>query len=316
MSHEPSHTEASGDPIARTAIRLSLGVAVLMLVGKVTAALVTGSDAILSDAAESVVHIVATAVAALSLWYAAQPPDRQHPYGHGKVAYFSAGLEGALISAAAVSIFVISAHSLWTGPEVQALGVGIALTAGLALVNLALGTYLVRAGRTQNSLVVAANGKHVLTDMWTSAGVVVGVVLVWATDIVWLDPLVAVVVGVQILWTGARLMREAWDGLMDTVDPAETERLRLCLEDAVAQDLISSFHKLQHRHVADTVYVDVHLLMPDQLSLRVAHARASAVEALMAACFPENAVEVTSHLEPADHDSAHPHGHAPVSGSS
>lgn len=309
MSQELIAVAASQDKLATRAIRLSLWVAVLMLVGKVTAAVVTGSDAILSDAAESVVHIVATGVAALSLWYAAQPADRQHPYGHGKVTYFSAGIEGALISAAAASIFVIAGASLIHGPKVQELGVGMLLTGSLAAVNLALGTYLVRAGRKQNSLIVEANGKHVLTDMWTSAGVVMGVALVWITDIVWLDPVVALLVAAQILWTGARLMKQAWDGLMDTVDPRETEAVTQCLRAAVAAGTLHSFHNLQHRHVANTVYVEVHLLVPDELTIREAHARASRVERDICGCFPRADVQVTSHIEPADHSAAHPEGH-------
>lgn len=312
MSHDHSHSHAHdpGDESARRAIRLSLIVAVLMLVGKVTAALVTGSDAILSDAAESVVHIVATGVAAVSLWYAAQPPDRQHPYGHGKVAYFSAGLEGALIAAAAVSIFAIAGRSLWLGPSVEQLGVGLALTGGLAAVNLALGVYLLRVGKKEKNLVVEANGRHVLADMWTSAGVVGGVLLVWATDIVWLDPVVAIAVAAHILWTGGRLMKDSWDGLMDAVAPEETEALTAVLERAVTSGAISGFHKLQHRRVTNTIYIDVHLLVPDELTVRDAHARASGVEADLSQVFPEDLVQVTSHIEPRDHEAAHPDGHA------
>lgn len=192
----------------------SLAVAVVMLVGKLTAYALTGSAAIFSDALESVIHLVATAIAGFSLWYAAQPPDPNHPYGHGKIAYFSSGLEGALILLAAVAIGYEAIQALVEGPSLENLGVGLAITAALGLVNLVLGLSLIRVGRRTNALVLVANGHHVLTDMWTSLGVLVGVGLVLVTGLEWLDPVVAILVGANILWTSVRLMREAYGGLM------------------------------------------------------------------------------------------------------
>ena len=286
----------------RLAMTASLVVAVVMLVGKLTAVALTGSTAILSDALESVVHLAATAMAGFSLWYAAQPPDRAHPYGHGKIAYFSSGLEGALILLAAVGIVWTSVLDLIRGPEVNQIGVGLMITAALGLVNLVLGVTLVRVGRRTNAIVLVANGHHVLTDMWTSLGVLVGIGLVWLTGAVWLDPVVALLVGANIVWTSGSLMREAYSGLMETADPDETGRVLGVLDDAVAEGLIAGHHHVRHRRVNDQVWIEQHLLLPDDLRLDAAHDRATAVELRQRAIFPESRVQVTSHLEPRSHE--------------
>ena len=286
----------------RLAMTASLVVAVVMLVGKLTAVALTGSTAILSDALESVVHLAATAMAGFSLWYAAQPPDRSHPYGHGKIAYFSSGLEGALILLAAVGIVWTSVLDLIRGPEVEQIGIGLLITAVLGLINLILGVTLVRVGRRTNALVLVANGHHVLTDMWTSLGVLVGIGLVWVTGAVWLDPVVALLVGANIVWTSGSLMREAYSGLMETADPDETQRVLDVLDGAVGEGIISGHHHVRHRRVNDQVWIEQHLLLPDDLRLDAAHDRATAVELRQRAVFPESRVQVTSHLEPRTHD--------------
>jgi len=180
--------------LSKIAMTSSLVVAVFMLVGKCTAYSITGSAAILSDAAESVIHIIATSLAGFSLWYSMRPADANHPYGHGKIAYFSAGFEGALILVASFAVIGVGIDGLIRGVELRRLDVGLGITAALALVNLGLGFFLVRTGKKTNQLILIANGKHVLTDMWTSAGVVLGVGLVYLTGITWLDPLMAVIV--------------------------------------------------------------------------------------------------------------------------
>ena len=295
---------------ARTrAMRLSLAVAVLMLVGKLFAYVLTGSTAILSDALESVIHLAATGVAALSLWYAAQPPDARHPYGHGKIAYFSSGFEGALILLAGGGIVWAGIEALVTGPELQRLGLGLLITGGLGAVNLALGLYLIRTGQRENALVLVANGQHVLTDMWTSLGVLVGVGLVWLTGLTWLDPAVAILLGLNITWTAFTLLRAAYRGLMERVDPVETERVLTTLEAARAAGQIEGYHHVRHRRVNDQVWVEAHLLLPDDLPLDDAHRRATEVEADLHRLFPRDTVQVTSHLEPASHEHPDAHGH-------
>ena len=310
-AHAPTPTPEAGvgapDAVRqqRIAMAASLAAAFVMLAGKLTAYALTGSTAILSDALESVVHLAATAVAGFSLWYAAQPPDRSHPYGHGKIAYFSSGLEGALILIAAVGIVWTAVLDLVRGPEVERIGLGLLITAGLALINLVLGVALVRVGRRTNALVLVSNGHHVLTDMWTSIGVLFGIGLVWATGLQWLDPVVALLVGANIVWTSGRLMREAYEGLMETADPEATERVLATLDEAVTGGLIDGHHHVRHRRVNDQVWIEQHLLLPDALRLDEAHERATTVETRQRALFPESRVQITSHLEPTSHD--HPH---------
>lgn len=307
-STSPSETLWGFDP-RHVAMAASLGVAVLMLVGKFTAYWLTGSTAILSDALESVIHIVATGVAAYSLWFTTQPADRDHPYGHGKFAYFSAGFEGAMILVASISIIVLAVRALILGPELKSLDIGLAVTFGLAMVNLALGWFLIATGKRTNTLVLEANGHHVLTDMWTSLGVVVGVFLVYVTGLTWLDPVVAILAGLNILYSGFKLLRTAFKGLMEQASTHDTTLVLGVLERAVAEGLIGGFHQLRHRRVNDQLYVDAHLLLAGRLSLEEAHRRASEVERRVDALFPEERVWMTSHLEPEEHEAVHPDGH-------
>ena len=287
-----------------------MAVSFLMLGGKLTAYFLTGSAAIFSDATESVVHLLATAFVGFSLWYAFQPPDSGHPYGHGKIAYFSSGLEGLLIIVAAVAIIYTAIHDLVIGPSLARLDMGLFILGGLTLVNLALGLYLVRTGRRYNNLVLVSNGQHVLTDMWTSVGVLVGIGLVLLTDILWLDPAVAILVAFNIMWMGLRLVRRSVSGLMERADDAYTVVMLGVLEKAREDGLISHFHQLRHRRVHDQLWVEYHLLFPEDLSITEAHDRSHRVEDRITAVFPKDDVFVTAHLEPDHHDHAHPEGHA------
>ncbi len=295
--------------IRHTAMAISLTVAFVMLGGKLTAFYLTGSIAILSDALESVVHVAATGIAAFSLWYAQQPASREHPYGYGKAAYFSAGFEGALILLAAVFTLYVAVQDLILGPELQRLGWGLLITGMLALVNLALGTMLVWVGKRQNALILVSNGKHVLTDMWTSAGVVLGVGLVWLTDILWLDPVVAIVVGVNILVTAVGLMRRSFRGLLDSADPEMTAALLRTLNEAVANGEVSNYHQVRHRQSNDQIFIELHLVFPEDVSIKEAHARVTSLELRIRRCFPKFNVHVTAHMEPSSHEAAHPEGH-------
>lgn len=290
-------------------MKLSLLVTIIMLVGKVSAWLITGSTAIFSDAAESVVHVAATVLAAASLWYAVLPADSAHLYGHGKISYFSAGFEGALILVAALGVVSAGIIDLIRGPHVHDLGYGLLIIAFLTLINAALGFYLIHIGRKHTSIIVEANGRHVLTDMWTSAGVLVGVGLVMATGIVWLDPLVAILVGLNILVTAIRLIGEAFRGLMDVAEPALTKKIRNCLAEACQKGMILSFHQLRHRRVSDEIWIEVHLLMPGQMTMAQAHTKVNMVEGMVAGIFPDHLVHLTTHLEPVEHERAHPGGH-------
>lgn len=297
------------DPRKR-AIGISLIVSVLMLSGKWVAYLITGSSAILSDAVESVVHIAATGIAAFGVWYGSRPADPDHPYGHGKIAYFSAGFEGALLFAAAIPIVAEAIFSLARGPELQRLNLGILITFGLGVLNLALGLYLVHEGRKHRSIALIANGKHVLTDMWTSVGVVGGILLVKATGLLWLDPIVAIAVSLWIFWTGLTLIYRSYHGLMDRADPKTSRLIQEQLNKSVQEGLLADFHQLRHREVDSQIWVEVHFLLPGGLTLTEAHGKVTQVEEQLRTSFPRHKVIISSHLEPDDHQAAHPHGHA------
>ncbi len=299
------HLPTTDKDYQRPVMMASLAIAFLMLGGKMAAWLITGSAAILSDALESVVHLFATGFAAFSLWYSMQPADEEHPYGHGKVAYFSSGFEGFLIAIAALSILVTAITDIIQGPEIDKINVGLLIIGGLALVNLALGIALVQTGKKHNSIVLKANGHHVLTDMWTSAGAIVGLFLVQWTGIVMLDPIVAIILALNILWTASRLIKESWHGLMEAADPIETRQIVDLLDRALDKGMISGYHQLRHRRVHDRVWIEVHLLFPGDMSVTAAHDESHGVEDAIHKLFPKDRVIFTAHLEPEGHDDAH-----------
>lgn len=290
----------------RMAMGLSLSVGFGMLALKVFAYMVTGSVAIFSDASESVVHVVAVSFAAYSLSLSLKPADRSHLYGHDKIAFFSAGFEGAMIILAAIYIIYLSADKLRHGLEIQNLGKGTLLTLVAALINSALGGYLVWVGKKHGSLVLEANGKHVLTDSWTSFGVVAGLGLALATGWMPLDPLVAILVAANILWTGGKLLRRSVGGLMDEGDPEIEARIFRVLTEATA-DAGIKFHCLRHRHTGSRTWVEVHLLFPQDTKLSAAHRMATEVEDRVRQEFGLRA-EVLTHLETLeDHEQVHAH---------
>lgn len=310
---ELGRTRTIATDLRKTAVWTSMGVAVLMLIGKMGAYYVTGSAAILADAAESVIHIAATGAVALSLLYSLHPADRTHPYGHGKIAYFSAGFEGAMILSAAMVILYLASKALIQGQELHRLGLGVLVIAGLAAVNLCLGLFLIHVGKKHNAIILVANGKHVLTDVWTSLGVVVGITIVWATGIAWLDPIVAMAVGLNILATAVMLIRRSYQGLLDTADPEDTQRLLGCLQNAVDDHTIAGFHQLRHRCSNDIMWVEVHVSLSDDMPNAEAHRRVTSVERDIYDLFAKFTVHTTTHIEPITHEQAHPEGHESLS---
>ncbi|MCK6511161.1 cation diffusion facilitator family transporter [Myxococcota bacterium] len=302
MTHTPQH------PALQRAMRLSLAVSVTMLVGKLLAWWLTNSTALLSDAAESVIHILATSLAAFSLWYAAQPPDRKHVYGHGKIAYFSIGFEGVILAVAALGILAKAIHDLFVPAPLQRLGLGLLLAIGLIAINLALGWHLLAVGKKHQSSILRANGMHVLTDMWTSLAGVLGVGLVWFTNIRILDPIAAIVIGLHILHSAWELLAEAYQGLMERTDQETTDRILQCLDTYTTSHQIESYHQLRHRLVHRTLFVELHLLLDPGLRLAEAHRRASLLELDLQRAFPQTEVIVTTHLEPASAP-CHPKGY-------
>jgi cation diffusion facilitator family transporter len=249
---------------------VSLIVGALILVAKYQAYRMTGSTAILSDALESIVNVVAAVFALGGIAFAAQPADRNHPYGHGKIEFFSAAFEGGLIAFAAVLIIYEVVRALLYGVEVRALDTGLVVVMGAGFANLALGWYLVRVGRASRSLVLVADGQHVLADFWTSVGIVVGLLLVRFTGLWWLDPVIAAVVALNLMWTGFRLVRHAAGGLLDEEDTPLLSRLLAVLGNHLGQGVIR-VHHLRAIRAGRFHHVDAHLVVPEFWSVDQAH---------------------------------------------
>jgi cation diffusion facilitator family transporter len=288
----------------RAAIRLSFLAGIAMLAGKWIAYGLTGSSAILSDAAESVVHILGVGMAAYSVWLSHRPADEGHPYGHDKVTYFSAGAEGFLILLAAGYIMYEAVGMLLGEPRLRNLDAGVGIIALASVVNLALGLYLVRTGRKTGSLILVANGQHVLTDSWTSFGVFAGLGLAMLTGWYILDPIVALIVATNIVWTGIKLVRQSVAGLMDASDPQLDAAVRRTLDAETAARSLR-YHEMRARRSGSTVWVEFHLLFPPATTLETAHHHATEIEQALTRALP-SPVRVLSHLETIEeHDLAH-----------
>jgi cation diffusion facilitator family transporter len=294
----------ASDPLLRRAIYLSFVIGVLMLGIKVGAYWLTKSSAVLSDAAESVVHVVAVAFVVFSLRLSQKPPDDTHPYGHAKISFFSAGFEGALIALAAIFIIYDSITRWMGGMEAENLGAGTGLVALAMVINAALGFYLLKLGKKHDSLILRANGHHVLTDVWTSVGVLVGLGLVMLTGWHPFDPICAILLALNIMWSAVSLIRESVGGLMDRADPAVTARVEARLGQEMEKYGIS-YHRLRHRDLGSGHWVDLHLVFDDEESVKDAHEVATKIEAALRDELGETTV-VTTHLEPErDHERVH-----------
>jgi len=266
-------TEVSVAEDARIRLRaglISLVVSLLLLAAKYQAYRMTLSTAVLSDALESIVNVVAAVFALGGLLFAGRPADRNHPYGHGKIEFFSAAFEGGLIAFASVVIVYEVVRILLAGVEVRQLSTGILIVFATGIVNLVLGWYLIHTGRRYQSLTLVADGKHVIADFWTSAGVVVGLLLVHVTSLPWLDPLVALLVALSLLWTGYKLVRHAAGGLLDEEDPVLLSRVLDALQAYVGHGVIR-VHHLRAIRAGRFHHVEAHLVVPEFWSVERAH---------------------------------------------
>lgn len=286
----------SGVEEQKRVMNFSLVASLVLLGVKVSGAVMTGSSAIYSDAAESVVHFLAVAFACWALRLSIKPADETHHFGHDKVSFLSAGFEGAMISAAAMLIFYEAARQFLFGVEIRNLGFGLAVTSLAAGVNLILGLSLIAVGKKSESPLVRANGMHVLTDVWSSVAVLIGLGLYHATEWVWWDPVVAILVACNILRVGIRLIRESLGGLLDEADPLIESRVRELLDREVAS-MGLSYHNFRHRHSGRTHWVEFHLVFDDHLSVGEAHDQATRLEAMVADLLSPDG-RVISHLEP------------------
>lgn len=275
---------------------LSIAAAVLTIALKSSAYLVTGSVGLLSDAAESLVNLVAAVIALIALRVASRPADHNHDYGHGKAEYFSAGLEGLMIFVAAAVILYTAVLRFLDPQPLESVGVGLAISVVASVVNGVVGAFLVRSGRRHRSVTLVADGKHLLTDVWTSVGVIVGVLLVALTGWERLDPVVAAVVGVNILVTGYRLVSQSVTSLLDAALPAED----LATIEGVLARLRSpevGFAELRTRESGRHRFVSLTVHVPGDWTVERGHRTADDVERAIAAALPGTAVQ--THLEPA-----------------
>ncbi|MFF5324189.1 cation diffusion facilitator family transporter [Janibacter hoylei] len=274
---------------------LSIAAALATITMKTGAWWVTGSIGLLADAAESIVNLVAAVAALVALRVAARAADDNHHFGHSKAEYFSAAIEGAMIFVAASFIIWQSIGRLLDPQPVERAGVGLAISVVASVVNGAVAWVLLRAGRRHRSITLRADGQHLLTDVWTSVGVVVGVLLVVLTGLDWLDPVVALLVGANIIWTGWRLVSESGRGLMDeALDPQVNARIA----DALARHRTDEvdIHGLRTRGAGHLSFADMHVLVPGAWSVRRAHDTVEEIEHALAEEFDD--LTVTIHIEP------------------
>ena len=274
---------------------LSIAAACATISLKTVAWLLTGSVGLLSDAAESLVNLVAAVVALGALHWAVKPADRDHAFGHAKVEYFSAGIEGSLIVIAAITIAVAATERLLHPQPLSDVGVGLVISAAASAINLGVGLLLVRAGRQARSIILEADGKHLLTDVWTSVGVLVGVGAVAVTGWERLDGIVALVVAANIIVTGTGLLRRSGGGLMDRALDEDIQReIRQVLLSFASRGV--QFHALRTRQAGHRAFVSTHVLVPGAWTVQEGHDLAEKVEAALRAKLPY--ATIFTHLEP------------------
>lgn len=296
MPEPEAHPEAPR--IIRVArLALIAGLAITLL--KFAVFSLTNAAVVLSDALESIVNLAAATMVLYSIWLSSRPADRNHPYGHGKVEFMAVAVEGWLVLAAGLVIAVESVRRLIFPPRLalESFDLGMILLSVVAVLVLALGLFVWGAGRRLDSAVLIADGKHLLTDAVSTGAGVLGLLLVQLTGLQWLDPALALVVALVILLVSWRLLAEAIDGLMDRVDPEDQQRIREILEEEVARGAIVSYHKVRHRHSGRFHWVDMHLQVPADMTIRQGHAIASRIEGRVERALGE--ANATTHLEPA-----------------
>jgi cation diffusion facilitator family transporter len=277
--------------LKKKAAIISLSVGIGMFFAKMGAYFLTGSAAIFSDAAESVVHVLATSMALFSIVLSSKPADKSHLYGHGNIEFFSAGIEGLLIIAAAAFIIFTAIMDIIKGTNLKQLDIGVIVISFAGIINLLLGTYLVRRGKNTNSLTLVADGKHVLTDSYTSIGVIVGISLVMITKFQLLDPIFAIGIALNILVTGYKLIRQSIGGLM-----AETDKEIL---NKIVSTILSDkknywidIHQLRFWQSGDKIFIDFHLILPYFFTIKESHSEEDEIQNLLEKSFPNSQIKI------------------------
>lgn len=276
-------------------VYLSIAAALATILLKGAAWWLTGSVGMLSDALESFVNLAGSLTALAMLSLAMEPADDNHAYGHGKAEYFSSAFEGFLILVAAVSIGYAAVERLLNPQAIESVGIGLGVSVVASLINLVTARTLMAVGRKHNSITLEADAHHLLTDVWTSVGVIAGVGLVWLTGWLWLDPVIALLVAANIVWTGWQLLRRSASGLMDASIPEEQlKAVETVLEAYRRQGL--DFHALRTRQAGMRAFVTLHVLVPGAWSVQQGHDWLERIEADIRRVVPN--AHVTTHLEP------------------
>lgn len=265
------------DWLARRAAALALVLSIALLALKFWAYRVTHSQAVFSDAMETIVNVVSSGLALVVLNFAHKPADQEHPYGHGKVEFFSAAFEGGLIAFASTMICVGAVHSFIRGPVVEQIGIGVAVTIGSGFINAILGIYLLRTGRRHKSVALEASGSHVLSDFWTALGVVIGLICVHLSGWHWIDPAAALIVGLYLGWTGIQLVRRSIGGLLDAEDRGILEDLRNLIKNRPVG--IIQLHHVRVMRSGRFHHIDAHCVVPEFWDVSEAHERTEEFEA-------------------------------------
>jgi len=275
---------------------LSIAAAIVTITLKMAAYFYTGSVGLLSDALESIINLVAAVVALLIIKIAAAPPDDDHAFGHDKAEYFASGIEGTLIFFAAVGIVYTAVPRLFAPQPLESVGFGLIISLVATLVNLFVGIVLIRVGKYHHSIVLEADGRHLMTDVWTSVGVILGIVIVSLSGWIILDPIVGLIVALNIVWTGFQLIKRSALGLMDTaVTPETSEIIVKVLDDYVSAQGID-YHALRTRQSGARKFISVHILVPDEWTVQKGHELTEQIENDICSAVSDSIV--FTHLEP------------------
>lgn len=268
---------------------------VVLFIGKIIAWKLTGSDAVFSDAMESIVNVISAFMGLYSLYLAAKPKDEGHPYGHGKVEFVTSGIEGAMIAIAGVMIIYEGINSLVVGKTLNKLDWGIAIIAATAVINYLLGYISIRKGEQENSLVLISSGKHLQSDTVTTLGVVISLIVVYFTRLYWLDSVVALLFGFYIIYIGYKIVRKSLSGIMDEQDPELLQEIIKVLEENRRTEWID-VHNLKIQQFGASLHIDAHITLPWYYSLRDAHKEMEKMIILLAGRVKRN-IEFNFHMD-------------------
>ena len=277
---------------------LSIAAAVMTIGLKFGAYLLTGSMGLFSDALESCVNLIAAVIALIMITISERPADKEHEYGHSKAEYFSSAIEGSLILVAAFSIIWSAVPRIINPQPLENVGIGLLISTGASAINLAVSLILIKNGKKRHSLLLEADGKHLMTDVWTSVGVIAGIGLVKLTGLIILDPIIAVIVALNIVWTGAQLLRRSGNGLLDSVISTDEQKLITdFLETQKSKGI--EYHSLMTRQAGQRIFISLHLLVPGAWTVQRGHDESDYIEEYIENLF-EGPVTCSTHIEPVE----------------